>query len=60
MEIRNIKRWKVDFYTFSYYMSNCVKLTADATKEQVKVIYYGCKNPYLEASDWGWQIDLKD
>jgi 6-phospho-beta-glucosidase len=48
----------VDFYTFSYYMSNC----ATASKEVGETsgnIMGGAKNPYLESSDWGWQIDPK-
>ena len=46
----------VDFYTCSYYMSNCQ--TADKTKEGGKGnILGGVPNPYLKASDWGWQID---
>ncbi|WP_310603418.1 glycoside hydrolase family 1 protein [Anaerosporobacter sp.] len=48
----------VDFYTFSYYMSNCV--SANPTKEQTEGnMLGGIKNPYLKASDWGWQIDPK-
>ena len=51
-----LKEGKVDFYTFSYYMSNCI--TADANAEKVKGnMLGGAKNPYLKASDWGWQID---
>jgi len=51
-----IKEGVVDFYTFSYYMSNCVTVQDDA--EQVKGnMMGGAKNPYLKASDWGWQID---
>lgn len=47
---------KVDMYTFSYYMTNCV--TTDSTVEQVGGnLTGGAKNPYLELSDWGWQID---
>ena len=46
----------VDFYTCSYYMSNCQ--TADKSKEGGKGnILGGVPNPYLKASDWGWQID---
>ena len=46
----------VDFYTFSYYMTNC--LTVDPKAAQIKGnMSMGFKNPYLEASDWGWQID---
>lgn len=49
---------KVDFYTFSYYMSNCI--TADPDQEDSNGnLISGVKNPYLKASDWGWQIDPK-
>lgn len=51
-----IKEGTVDFYTFSYYMSNCV--TIQEGVDQVKGnMMGGAKNPYLKASDWGWQID---
>jgi 6-phospho-beta-glucosidase len=47
---------RVDFYTFSYYMSGCI--TADKTKNTAKGnLISGAKNPYLKESDWGWQID---
>ena len=37
-------------------MSNCQ--TADKTKETTAGnMSKGAKNPYLKASDWGWQID---
>ncbi|MGO4935554.1 glycoside hydrolase family 1 protein [Collinsella sp. Sow4_D11] len=55
-----LREGTVDFYTFSYYMSNCV--TADPDENGAKVsgnIVGGVKNPYLKASDWGWQIDPK-
>lgn len=46
----------VDFYTFSYYMSSCA--TADPEKNQAGGnLVGGVSNPYLKASDWGWQID---
>lgn len=53
-----IKEGCVDYYTFSYYMSNC----ATASPEQAMSsgnLMGGAKNPYLESSDWGWQIDPK-
>lgn len=49
---------KVDFYTFSYYMSNCVSKNPEA-EESSGNLMGGVKNPYLKASDWGWQIDPK-
>jgi 6-phospho-beta-glucosidase len=49
---------KVDFYTFSYYMSSAQ--SADpAQKAGEGNLVGGLKNPYLKASDWGWQIDPK-
>ena len=46
----------MDFYTFSYYMSNTVTTHPDAEMTAGNMTFGG-KNPYLEASDWGWQID---
>ncbi|WP_312433431.1 glycoside hydrolase family 1 protein [Lacrimispora sp.] len=51
-----LKEGCVDFYTFSYYMSNCV--SANPQNEQTGGnLLGGIKNPYLKATDWGWQID---
>ena len=46
----------IDFYTFSYYQTNTVTTHPDAEQMQGNMTMGG-KNPYLEASDWGWQID---
>lgn len=51
-----LKRGKVDFYSFSYYMSSCVKAKNQEKNANGNVIR-GQKNPYLEQSEWGWQID---
>lgn len=48
----------VDYYTFSYYMSTCTGNTSDGAQTAGNLVG-GLKNPYLEASDWGWQIDPK-
>lgn len=48
----------VDFISFSYYMSMCA--SSDPTREKGRGnILGGVPNPYLKASDWGWQIDPK-
>ena len=39
-------------------MTNCVTTHTDAAKTDGN-LSGGFKNPYLEASDWGWQIDPK-
>ena len=48
----------VDFYSFSYYMSNCVT-TEEGHATTLGNLLGGVKNPYLETSQWGWQIDPK-
>lgn len=52
-----LKNGCVDFYTCSYYMSNCQ--SADPEKQELGKgnILNGVANPYLKASEWGWQID---
>ena len=55
-----LKRGTVDFYSFSYYMSSVAATQPVETKDDDKVggnVFGGVKNPYLKASDWGWQID---
>lgn len=53
-----LKEGTIDYVTISYYMSSCE--TNDKNAIQVDGnLNIGIKNPYLEASDWGWQIDPK-
>ncbi len=49
----------VDFISFSYYMSSCATADPEKKKEGSGNIISGVPNPYLKASDWGWQIDPK-
>ena len=51
-----MKKGVSDFLGFSYYMSNCITTHSDA-EESAGNMQMGSKNPYLKASDWGWQID---
>lgn len=51
-----LKRGTVDFYAFSYYMTNCCGRDPNADKTAANLVD-GLKNPYLEASEYGWQID---
>ncbi|WP_410512032.1 glycoside hydrolase family 1 protein [Paenibacillus sp. BR2-3] len=51
-----LKEYTVDYISFSYYMS--LTVTASPEGERAKGnLFGGVKNPYLKASDWGWQID---
>lgn len=50
----------VDFVSFSYYMSSAISAHPEKLESAVgNLITGGIKNPYLESSDWGWQIDPK-
>ncbi|QLB19864.1 glycoside hydrolase family 1 protein [Mannheimia granulomatis] len=52
-----LKQYPVDFISFSYYMSVCVTQHNDKAEKVGGNLIEGVKNPYLNASDWGWQID---
>jgi len=48
----------VDFVSFSYYASRVSAAKEDDTIEKTTGNVFGSvKNPYLKASEWGWQID---
>ncbi|MCB5954355.1 glycoside hydrolase family 1 protein [Enterococcus sp. CWB-B31] len=51
-----LKKYPVDYIGFSYYMSAAVTIT-EKSEEVAGNLLGGVKNPFLEASDWGWQID---
>lgn len=51
-----LKRGVVDFYSLSYYQTNCVTVMEDVAVSSGNLLG-GAKNPYLETSSWGWQID---
>ena len=55
-EDEELLKHTVDFISFSYYVSICE--TSDPTIEKrTGNIIGGVPNPYLEKSEWGWQID---
>lgn len=45
----------VDFVSFSYYMTGCS--SSDPADHQKGNLIDMVSNPYLQASEWGWQID---
>lgn len=59
LEINTIINSYSDFLSFSYYASNCI--SHKKIKETTLPNYYleigNVKNPYLNATEWGWQID---
>lgn len=47
----------VDFISFSYYVSVCATADAEKNVRGEGNLLGGVPNPYLKASEWGWQID---
>ena len=57
-EKETLKNGTVDFLSFSYYMSSVVTTDPEINAKQAgNMGFGGVPNPYLKASDWGWQID---
>ena len=54
---KEILKNTVDFISFSYYMSSCATADPEKNKAGKGNLISGVPNPYLKASDWGWQID---
>lgn len=48
-----------DFLSFSYYMSKCIASNPEQYEKGKGNLTTGVKNPYLQESQWGWQIDPK-
>lgn len=46
----------VDFISFSYYLSACESVDPKQVTGEGNILG-GVSNPYLEATEWGWQID---
>lgn len=49
----------VDYIGLSYYMSNTISSRQVEDSTKVAEGIYTAKNPYIESSAWGWQIDPK-
>lgn len=47
----------VDFISFSYYVSVCATADEEKNIRGEGNLLGGVPNPYLKASEWGWQID---
>lgn len=52
-----LKEHTVDFVSFSYYSSRLTSADKNVMKETEGNVFATLKNPYLQASEWGWQID---
>ena len=56
-DLEVLKENTVDFISFSYYSSRIASTDPGVNAKTEGTIFASVKNPYLEESDWGWQID---
>lgn len=56
-DLEYMKSYPVDFISFSYYMSSCVAKNTEGLDTTAGNTITAVKNPYLPASEWGWQVD---
>lgn len=52
-----LKEHTVDFISFSYYSSRVASGDPKVNEQTQGNIFASIKNPYLDSSEWGWQID---
>ena len=52
-----LKENTVDFISFSYYSSRLTSADPEVNAKTEGNVFATLKNPYLNASEWGWQID---
>ena len=55
-DLQTLAENPVDYIGFSYYMSSVIDETHEHDSGAGNMIA-GVKNPFLEESEWGWQID---
>lgn len=55
-DLEILEKYPVDFMSFSYYMSSIARKEKTGNQTAGNLMLSE-PNPYLEASDWGWQID---
>ncbi|AXK51634.1 glycoside hydrolase family 1 protein [Spiroplasma alleghenense] len=55
-ELKTLKENTLDFVSFSYYSSGTESVQLETQKTGGNVFMTG-KNPYLDATKWGWQVD---
>lgn len=56
-EDEDILKNTVDFISFSYYSSTCATTHPELSEPTGGNLVRGYKNPYVKATQWGWQID---
>ena len=56
-DLEIMKKYPVDFISFSYYSSSCVAADTKGLEMSAGNTVTAIKNPHIPSSDWGWQID---
>ncbi|SDO49284.1 glycoside hydrolase family 1 protein [Alkalicoccus daliensis] len=56
-DLELIRDYTVDYVGLSYYMSITQKKNKEDAETAAGNLLEGVKNPFLKASDWGWEID---
>lgn len=56
-DINLMKRYPIDYIAFSYYMSITVSAHPETYPKSDGNHFSGIRNPFLEASAWGWEVD---
>lgn len=56
---QTLKEGTVDYIGFSYYASSVSAAKVESEEITDSNVIKAIKNPYLNASEWGWQIDPK-
>lgn len=52
-----LKCHTVDFVSFSYYMTMVASIDAEKKEKVCGNLTSGVKNPYLDVTEWNWQVD---
>lgn len=52
-----LMQYTVDFISFSYYASRLTSADQSVENKTDGNVFATLRNPYLKASEWGWQID---
>lgn len=56
-DLELLKNHTVDYISFSYYSSRVASADPKHLDKADANMFAGVKNPYLDESEWGWQID---
>jgi len=58
-DAQTLREGTVDFVSFSYYSSRCASADPEIAARHARgnAVVSSVVNPYLKASEWGWQID---